>query len=86
MQITFGKERRMKVSTLLAQLEELSPDDEIELFHEVYCGGGDEARFEEPVLIVGSNGRIYLTASWLVDNLKYEVGEVESIVNLAGIP
>ncbi len=76
----------MKVSTLLTQLEELSPNDSIEIYHEHYCGGGDEARFDEPVLLMDKNGRIYLTASWLVDTLKYEVGEIESIASLAGIP
>lgn len=74
----------MKVSTLLAQLKELSPDDEIELFHEQYCGGGDEARFDEPVLLMGVGGGLYLTVSWLVDNLKYEIdGEVVSVAELA---
>lgn len=66
----------MKVSNLIDILKELPPNSEIELYHHVYCGGGDEDTFDEPIIFTDTNdyNYSYLTIRRLRESLEYTIG------------
>lgn len=66
----------MKISTLIEILKKLPQNGEIELYHHVYCGGGDDNRFDEPIILVDTNDYdfSYLTACYFRESLEAVIG------------
>lgn len=71
----------MKVLNLINALKKLPANSEIELYHHIYCGGGDEDRFDEPTLFADADekGVFYLSVHYLKEGLEYAIGNEVSI-------
>lgn len=56
----------MTVAQLMTQLQHLPPDATVELYHEVYAGGGDESRYDDPLVLIDDNMNVLLTADYFL--------------------
>ena len=63
----------MKVSDLISILKKLPSNSEIEFYHQIYCGDGDEDTFDEPMIFIDDEGCSYLSVRRLKESLEYAI-------------
>ncbi|MBD3260115.1 MAG: hypothetical protein GF334_00260 [Candidatus Altiarchaeales archaeon] len=75
----------MTVEEAIKILSKLPPGDELLMYHEVYTGGGDESRLEEPVIVLDDNGYPYITVSYFADRIELlEEGPIHRVEEILG--
>ncbi len=69
----------MKVKDIRYAIQGLADDDDIELYLEIYNGGGDEGTLEHDFnLVVNDKGQLYACPDLWMQGLRNEVGRIRT--------
>lgn len=71
----------MNIKQLINLLSQLPDDTEVEVYHNQYCGGGDEERFDEPAVRIDTNLRVvYILPDTIAYQLKNHTCLIEDLL------